>query len=48
MSIRHGGETGQSAARRKSLHRRVGILFAKNWELLKVFEQRQDVIKTVP
>lgn len=22
--------------------------FAKNWELLKVFEQRQDVIKMVP
>lgn len=32
-------------ASRKSLNRRVGILFARNWELLKAFEQRQDVIK---
>ena len=27
------------------MNRRVVILFARNWELLKVFEQRQGVIK---
>lgn len=44
-TISLAGKKVQVLASRKRLNRRVGILFAGNWELLKVFAQRQDVIK---
>ena len=45
MGVKHGGKKVQVFALKKSLNRRVGILFAENWELLKVFEQRHNVMK---
>lgn len=45
MSISPGDEKERIFTSRKGLKRSVRILFAKNWELLKMFEQRQNVIK---
>ena len=43
MGVKLGGKTVQVFALKKSLKKRVGILFAKNCS--KVFEQRQKVMK---